>query len=305
MEVNEVEPPQNADLLDPLLTTATCKQCKCQIKPGEYRVVIVAAEVGRVPRRIDSSRIGGRRRILAFCARCAFGIIEGRDGEGETCFRNPLVRVLFGSTRKQISDDIAFDEQILREMAEEAKLMDAERQAREEELIAAVRCGDGNAVDAPQPQATPSKKDDRLLVGEYLRSPETHTLKLFQRRAGELYSQGKTQTEIERALGRDQTTVSRTLRDLKAKAYVWAQQEEKSKAAGAEKQLNQMFPIYPPYKDVMAHASTAGTSIERSDGDNRRTNGGRVKPRGAGPDADAPILDKPVDPRSFHTGRDA
>jgi hypothetical protein len=210
-----------------------------------------------------------------------------------------LVRVFFGSTRKQISQDFAFDERLLRELAEEGRLEGAGRQAREKELIAAVRFRDGNAIETPRP-ATASKKDERLLIAEYLPSHEALNLKSWQRRVGELYSQGKKQAEIEREIGKDQTTVSRILRDLKAKAYVWAQQEEalKTNAAAAvvDKQPNAAFPSYPRYNDVMAHAAPAGRSIERSTGDNR-SDGSKVRPDGSGPDTFEQANDRSIDPR--------
>ena len=299
MDSTQVEQPLNADLLDPLFTTATCSQCRRQIKPGEYRVVVVAAELGTVPQKIDSSCVGGRRRFLAFCAWCAFGIVGTRDEEGEVILRHPLVRVLFGSTRKQVSQDFMFDDRFLRELAEEGRLADAGRQVREKELIAAVRSGDGNAVET-RPPATVSKKDDRVLMTEYLASPEALNLKSWLRRVGELYSQGKKQAEIEREAGKDQTTVSRMLKNLKAKAYVWvqqkAQQEEALKPKVVDKQLNALFPSHPRYNDVMAHAAPAGASIERSTGYSS-DGGGKVRPDGVGPDAFEQTNDRPVDPR--------
>lgn len=301
MNTNQVEPPQNADLSNPLLTTATCNSCGLQIKPGEYRVVVVAAELGTIPHKIDSSRIGGRRRFLAFCARCSFGVVGGSDDEGRFVLRHPLVRVLFGSTRKQISQDIAFEkcfDEHLMGIAEEGRLEGAGRQVREKELTAAVRCGDENAIDAPRARATVSKKDDRALVAEYLLSPEARALKLSMRRTGELYSMGKNQKEIETELGRHQSAVSRVLRDLKAKAYVWDGQKEvletlrleeiarMAVAAGDEKQIEKLLPSHPRAADddVMAHATTGGKTDERWAIDPRHLPARKVGPAGAGPD---------------------
>ena len=143
---------QNADFSDPLLTTAKCNRCRKPIPPGEYRVVIGAAEFGAVPRAIDSSTTGGRRRFLVFCAKCAFGVIQRTDEEGESFFANPIVKILFGPTRKQITQGIECEEWLLRECAKESRLADAERQAREGELATAVRRLDIQGIDALLPE---------------------------------------------------------------------------------------------------------------------------------------------------------
>src|SRR6266850_1348011 len=134
MATSPAESPINSDLLDPLLTTATCK-CGRKIKPGEYRIVVVAAELGLVPRTIDPSSIGGRRRFLTFCARCSFGVRERGDIDGSFggVFGPQIVRMLFGSTAKQVSQDFLLEQRWLKEWAEEGKFADAEREAREKE----------------------------------------------------------------------------------------------------------------------------------------------------------------------------
>jgi hypothetical protein len=249
MATSPVESPLNSDLLDLLLTTATCR-CGRKIKPGEYRIVVVAAELGMVPPAIDPTAIGGRRRLLTFCAPCSFGVKkrDDIDGSPEEVFGPQIVRMLFGSTARQLSQDVMLEERFLREWAEEARFADTERETREKALTAAVRRGDGQVIDqmlpvhpvkedllahglggqiyqADVPRATVSK-DGPQLMAEYLRSTKSNTLKPFQRRVAQLWSAGKNQTEIANELAREfpnsssQPTVCRVIKILKAIIHV-------------------------------------------------------------------------------------
>jgi hypothetical protein len=309
METTALDPPQNADLLNPLLTTATCHQCRRKIKPGEYRVAVVAAELGPIPQKIDSSAIGGRRRFLAFCARCSFGMVERYDGEGEVVLRHPLVRVLFGSTRKQIAQDFVIDETLLREYAEEGKLEEAGRQAVEKELTAAAGREDSKTACQEAPTQTTFGDDWPRLIAEYLGSPKSFALTAFQRRVGEQFSVGKGQTKIALELHKSQPTVCRVIRDLKAivsleiadvarheklareaqreQALVSGSREEalrKTVATGNVNKINEVLSGRPRSDDAIAHASTAGNSLERTAMDPGWVPARKAAPRGAGPD---------------------
>jgi len=143
-----------ADLTDPLRVGATCAGCKRQIKPGEYRVVVVAAEIsGRKPfatgLETDLFFGHGRRTFLAFCYRCAWrNDSAGWDSSGG---RHPLMRVFFGATAREIAQDVQFEEYVLRELAEAGKIDRAEKDFRERQLEIAVRQGDVQGIDAVLP----------------------------------------------------------------------------------------------------------------------------------------------------------
>ena len=189
---------------------ASCVKCSDTIEAGEYRIVVLIAEV--------KDGHAGRISRLPYCDTCVaqmshFEILNTykmRSDEAaipsagpateDAAFRSVSVQGIAERVSKRKDGDGPGDGETMNEADIEANILSTD------------------APDRPLPELA-GEAAQRARLASFLKAPSSRGMRSDMRTAARLWVEGASQSEVARKLGKDQSTVSRMIAGARKMAY--------------------------------------------------------------------------------------